>query len=132
MDEIMLLTCMGMFTLLAGVCSIVFNRIRLPPLIGYLMAGILIANFWNVGEDGHMVVDILSDIGLVMLMFCIGLEVNLKKIRRQGIFAMKVAAIQLPLMVIGGIVGGGLLGFNMIQCIALVHRRCHGRPQIQR
>ena len=119
MDEIMLLTCMGMFTLLAGVCSIVFNRIRLPPLIGYLMAGILIANFWNVGEDGHMVVDILSDIGLVMLMFCIGLEVNLKKIRRQGIFAMKVAAIQLPLMVIGGIVGGGLLGFNMIQCIAL-------------
>lgn len=119
MDELMLLTCMGLFTLLAGACSIVFNRVKLPPLIGYLVAGILIANFWNVGEDGHFVVDVLSDLGLVLLMFCIGLEVNLKKIRRQGVFAIKVAAIQLPLMILGGMLGGTLLGFDMIQCIVL-------------
>lgn len=119
MDEIVLLTSLTLFTLLAGVCSIVFNKLRLPPLIGYLMAGILIANIWDVGEDAETVVSMLSDMGLIMLMFCIGMEINLKKIRKQGVFAIEVAVIQLPLMVLGGFIGGTLLGFDMVQSIAL-------------
>lgn len=119
MDEAVLLTSLALFTLLAAVCSIVFNKIKLPPLIGYIVAGIIIANVWTVSEESHEVVDILSDIGLVMLMFCIGLEINLRKIRKQGLFAIEVAVIQLPLMVLGGAIGGMLLGFNMVQCIVL-------------
>ena len=119
MDELALLTSLAVFTLLAAVFSIVFNRIKLPPLIGYIVAGIIIANVWTITAEGHEVVEILSDIGLVMLMFCIGLEINLKKIRKQGVFAIEVAVIQLPLMVLGGALGGMLLGFDMVQCICL-------------
>ena len=119
MEEGVLLTTLAVFILLAAVCSIVFNRIKLPPLIGYIVAGIIIANVWTVTPESYEVVEILSDIGLVMLMFCIGLEINLKKIRKQGIFAIKVAVIQLPLMVLGGAMAGTLLGFNMVQCICL-------------
>lgn len=119
MDEILLLTSLAILTVLAGICSIVFNKLKLPPLIGYLVAGIIVANFWNISEEGEMVVSILSDMGLVMLMFCIGLEINLKKIKKQGLFAIEVAAIQLPLMVLGGFLAGTLLGFNTLQCITL-------------
>ena len=119
MEEGVLLMTLAVFILLAAVCSIVFNRIKLPPLIGYIVAGIIIANVWTVTPESYEVVEILSDIGLVMLMFCIGLEINLKKIRKQGIFAIKVAVIQLPLMVLGGAMGGTLLGFDMVQCICL-------------
>ncbi len=119
MDELTLLTSLALFTLLAAVCSIVFNKIKLPPLIGYIVAGIIIANVWTVSEESEEVVEILSDIGLVMLMFCIGLEINLRKIRKQGLFAIEVAVIQLPLMVLGGIVAGMMLGFDMVQCICL-------------
>ncbi len=119
MEEMVLLTSLALFTLLAAACSIVFNRIKLPPLIGYIVAGIIIANVWTVTEESHEVVSILSDIGLVMLMFCIGLEINLKKIRKQGLFAIEVAIIQLPLMVLGGIIGGSLMGFDSVQCICL-------------
>ena len=119
MEEGVLLLTLAVFILLAAVCSIVFNRIKLPPLIGYIVAGIIIANVWTVTPESYEVVEILSDIGLVMLMFCIGLEINLKKIRKQGIFAIKVAVIQLPLMVLGGAMAGTLLGFNMVQCICL-------------
>ena len=119
MEEGVLLLTLAVFILLAAVCSIVFNRIKLPPLIGYIVAGIIIANVWTVTPESYEVVEILSDIGLVMLMFCIGLEINLKKIRKQGIFAIKVAVIQLPLMVLGGAMGGTLLGFDMVQCICL-------------
>ena len=119
MDELALLTSLAVFTLLAAVFSIVFNRVKLPPLIGYIVAGIIIANVWTITTEGHEVVSILSDIGLVMLMFCIGLEINLKKIRKQGVFAIEVAVIQLPLMVLGGTLGGMLLGFDTVQCICL-------------
>ena len=119
MDEILLMTSLAMFLLLAAVCSIVFNKIKLPPLIGYLMAGILIANFYSINEMGKSVVEILSDMGLIMLMFSIGLEINLKKLRKQGLFAIEVALVQLPLMVLGGVIAGGMLGFNMLQSICL-------------
>ena len=119
MDELMLLTSLAVFTLLAAVCSIIFNKIKLPALIGYIVAGIIIVNIWGVTTESQEIVEILSDIGLVMLMFCIGLEINLKKIRKQGLLAIEVAVIQLPLMVLGGIVGGMVLGFDMVQCICL-------------
>ena len=119
MDETTLLTSLAVFTLLAAACSIIFNRIKLPPLIGYIVAGIIIANVWVVTAEAEMVIEILSDIGLVMLMFCIGLEINLKKIRKQGIFAIEVAVIQLPLMVLGGVIAGTFMGFDMVQCICL-------------
>lgn len=119
MEELALLTSLALFTLLAAVCSIVFNKIKLPPLIGYIVAGIIIANVWTITDESQEIVDILKDIGLVMLMFCIGLEINLKKIRKQGLFAIEVAVIQLPLMVLGGAIGGMFLGFNMVQCITL-------------
>ena len=119
MEELALLTSLAVFTLLAAACSIIFNKIRLPPLIGYIVAGIIIANVWTITNDSEQIVSILSDIGLVMLIFCIGLEINLRKIRKQGLFAMGVVIIQLPLMMLGGIVAGMLLGYDMVQCICL-------------
>jgi CPA2 family monovalent cation:H+ antiporter-2 len=119
LDEALLLTSISLFTLLAGVCSIVFSRVKMPPLIGYLVAGIVIANVLTVSETGMTAVEMLSDFGLVLLMFCIGLEVNIKKIKKQGRFAITVAVVQLPLMVVGGIVAGMLMGYNPVQSIAL-------------
>jgi len=119
MDEIVLLTSLAMFLLLAAGCSILFNRIKLPPLIGYLMAGIIVANFLTINETGETVVEMLSDMGLIMLMFCIGMEINLKKLRKQGVLAMKVAFIEIPFMVLGGMIVGTLLGLTSIQSICL-------------
>ena len=102
MEETVLLTVMATYTLLAALCSILFNRLRLPALIGYLVAGIIVTNVFDVTEDWHSVVEILSDIGLVMLMFSIGMEIDISKVLTQGKFAIKIALIQLPLLVLGG------------------------------
>ncbi|MBR6037782.1 MAG: cation:proton antiporter [Candidatus Methanomethylophilaceae archaeon] len=119
MDETLLLTSIALFTLLAGVCSIIFNKAKLPPLIGYLTAGIVIANAFTVDETGMSAIEILSDFGLVLLMFCIGLEINLKKIRKQGSFAILVVITQLPLTVLFGTIAGNIMGFDAIQSIVL-------------
>jgi len=119
MDEIALMTSLAIFLLLAAVCSIVFNKLRLPPLIGYLLSGIIVSNFLTMDESAEVVVEVLSDMGLITLMFCIGMEINLNKIKKQGLFAIEVALVQLPLMVLGGVVAGTMMGFNTVQSICL-------------
>ncbi|MBO4568561.1 MAG: cation:proton antiporter [Candidatus Methanomethylophilaceae archaeon] len=119
MDEAPLLVSIALFTLLAGVCAIVFNKAKLPPLIGYLAAGIIISNSLVISVTGMEVVEMLSDFGLVLLMFCIGLEVNLTKIKKQGRLAILVAIVQLPLMVIGGMAAGAAMGMDGVQSMTL-------------
>ncbi len=79
----------------------------------------IIANTIEVNETGMTVIEMLSDFGLVLLMFCLGLEINIKKIRKQGRSAMVVAVVQLPVMVVGGIIAGTLMGMDSVQSLIL-------------
>ncbi|MBO4798961.1 MAG: cation:proton antiporter [Candidatus Methanomethylophilaceae archaeon] len=126
MDEVILITNIALLMLLAGVCSIIFHRLKMPPLVGYLVSGIIIANTIELDDTGTAAVELLSDLGLILLMFSLGLEVNLKKLRGDGKggkspgrTAIIVGAIQLPLMVVGGMIGGWIAGFDTLQSVAL-------------
>ena len=119
MDEETLLLNMALLLLVAGVCSVVFKKLKMPPIVGYLAAGIILGSIWkgSIPEDTETVVDILADMGLVLLMFCIGMELNLKKLRKTGVFAIVVALVQLPLMILGGYMFGILMGWTVLQAI---------------
>lgn len=125
MEETVMLTALALFTLLAAVCSIVFNKFKLPPLIGYIVAGIVLVNVLFAYQDDatiaaeEEIISLLKDMGLVMLMFCIGLEINIKKLKKVGKFSIYVAAVQMPLVILGGIVAGTMLGYDMTQSIVL-------------
>jgi len=119
MDEVLLISSMAMLVVLAAFFSIVMSRLKFPPLVGFLVAGILIANFLKMEEDAMDVVETFSKLGLIMLMFSIGMEIDVRKLRNQGKFALIVALVQLPLMVAGGVLAGLLLGYNMLQSICL-------------
>ena len=119
MDEVVLIASMATLVLLAAFLSIVMSRLKFPPLIGFLAAGIIIANYLNLGEGAEDVVEVFSELGLIMLMFSIGMEIDLRKLKKQGRFAIVVALVQLPLMVIGGVLAGTFLGFDTLQSICL-------------
>lgn len=118
MEEATFLVNMTMLLLVAGICSVLFRKLRMPPIIGYLATGIILASYWiGDSDDTESIVSILSSMGLVLLMFCIGMELNLKKLRKSGAFAMMVSLVQIPLMVTGGYLFGILMGWDMIQAI---------------
>jgi CPA2 family monovalent cation:H+ antiporter-2 len=120
MDEVAFLTIMALMLVLASVASILFSKLRMPAIIGYLAAGIIIANFWGIPEgESNTVIELLSNIGLVLLMFAIGMELNIKKLKQSGAFTIMVAAVQLPLMVLCGYIAGSMLGWNMVESIFL-------------
>ncbi len=120
MDEVAFLSIMALMLVLAGVASIIFSKLRLPAIIGYLATGIIITNVWSIptGTAGD-VVNILSDVGLVLLMFAIGMELNIKKLKQSGGFTIMVAAVQLPLMVLFGYIAGSLIGLGLVESLFL-------------
>lgn len=129
-EESEFLLYMMLMILSAGICAVLFTKLKLPPIIGYLLAGILLTNGlikWvteNIGGfnmgNYELIVSILKDFGLVMLMFCIGTELSFDKLKKHGKFAVLVAVIQLPLMVLSGVIFGSLiLGLDGTAAITL-------------
>ncbi|MBC5782687.1 cation:proton antiporter [Ramlibacter sp. USB13] len=92
--------------LLAAVLGVVLCRsLRLPPMLGYLVVGVVIGpNALAVAEDSDSVRH-LGEFGVVFLMFVIGLEFNLAKLRamRTHVFGLGLSQVGLTMLVgVGG------------------------------
>ncbi|MGN0805467.1 MAG: cation:proton antiporter, partial [Candidatus Coproplasma sp.] len=93
--------------------GLLFRHFGLPQVLGYIIAGIIIgpaifgefcgfaiigfdtdkyfALFKLVGEDGSLVLETFSKIGVLLLMFAAGLETNLHELKRTGLASALVA-----------------------------------------
>ena len=80
MEEITLITIMATLIILAAFLSVVMRKLKMPTLVGFLAAGIVLANFMTVTENIEEIVKTFSNLGLIMLMFSIGMEINMSKI----------------------------------------------------
>lgn len=65
------------------VVPILFDRLRLPGLVGLIASGVVLGpHGWNLLQTESPLMNLLSDIGLVYLMFVAGLEVDIEQFRR--------------------------------------------------
>jgi CPA2 family monovalent cation:H+ antiporter-2 len=75
----------------------VLARLRQPPLIGFLLAGALLGPF-GLGLEGDIqAVDSVAEIGVVLLLFTVGLELELPNLKRLG----RIVWIAGPIQVVG-------------------------------
>jgi CPA2 family monovalent cation:H+ antiporter-2 len=65
----------------AGVTTVLFQRLRQPVVLGYILAGLIVGPHVPIPliADRHDV-ETLSEIGVVLLMFSLGLEFSLRKL----------------------------------------------------
>jgi CPA2 family monovalent cation:H+ antiporter-2 len=98
-----------LFYLLAAVLGVVLCRsLKLPPMLGYLAAGVLIGpNALGLAQDAAGVRH-LGEFGVVFLMFVIGLEFNLPKLRsmRRHVFGLGLFQVLLTMLLV---IAGSLL-----------------------
>lgn len=95
------------------------RRLRLSPVVGYLAAGLVIGTpeitFIYVTDPDR--IQVLSQVGLVLLMFAIGTGIRLRQVRQLGA-APIVATILSALLVLSmGRVGGDLLGLDKVEAL---------------
>lgn len=82
-------------------------RCALPPILGELVAGVLLGPTLLgiiplAGQDGHALIRILAEIGVVLLLFEVGLETDLRAMLRTGSAALSVACVGVALPFIFG------------------------------
>jgi CPA2 family monovalent cation:H+ antiporter-2 len=97
----------------ATVAGYVAQRLGLPALIGYIMAGMVIGPNtpgWVASSERVL---LLANIGVALLMFGLGVEFSLSEIARVRRAALLGGAIQIPLTIILGTLGGQAMGWSL-------------------
>ena len=79
----------------ASVSLVIFRRLNLSPVLGFLLAGALLGPFSLIGSQVSDVetIRLLADVGLVMLLFTLGVELGWQRIRRVGLGVVLIGSI---------------------------------------
>ena len=95
MHEFHLLTDIVLLLSVALVVAWVFTRLKLPTIVGFLASGILLGPgvLGFVSNKGEIAV--IAEIGVVLLLFSIGLELSIKELRRMASFVFGAGSLQL-------------------------------------
>ena len=104
----------------AAVTTVLFQVLRQPVALGYIVAGLVIGP--NVPVP--LVVDAgliatLSELGVILLMFSIGLEFSIRTIARVGLGAAATALVEVGLMVTIGFLVGIAFGWSNVESLFL-------------
>jgi len=102
----------------AAVITVAFQALRLPVVLGYVLAGLVIGPHVPVPlvADAGLV-HLLSELGVILLMFTVGLELRLSTLARVGAPAALTALFEVALVITAGALTARALGFAPIEAV---------------
>lgn len=112
---------LALILITAGVTTVIFKWLKQPLVLGYIVAGFLIGPHFTyfpvVGDTTS--VSTWSEIGMVFLLFAIGLEFSFKKLKKVGGPGAIMVLTELIIMFTSGFLVGKLFGWQKMNCIFL-------------
>lgn len=101
MHAISFIQDLAVIMLVAGVVTILFHRFKQPVVLGYIVAGFIIGPhtppFGLIHDE--QTIKTLAELGVIFLMFCLGLEFSLRKLFKVGATAFIAAFMEITLMI---------------------------------
>ena len=121
MHSVTLLQDLAVVLLVAGVVTVLFHRLRQPVVLGYILAGVIIGPHTPPYALIHdeATIRTLAELGVVLLMFSLGLEFNLRKLKRVGAAALIAALLEILLLFWVGYEIGRFFGWRMLDSVFL-------------
>ncbi len=107
---------MAIVIAVAAVIIVLFHRLRQPLILGYLVAGILVSPLVPTQRE---TVQLLATLGVILVIFSIGLEFNLRKLREIGVVVIVAAMTEIALMIVIGYQLGLALGWSPLESVLL-------------
>ncbi|MFT3794274.1 cation:proton antiporter [Flavobacterium sp.] len=116
-----LISDLGLILMTAAVAVLLFKAIRQPLVLGYLIAGFLAGNHFDFfpSVQDHKSVEVWAEIGVIFLLFSLGLEFSFKKLMKVGGTASITAITQIVSMVFIGFWVGQWMGWAKMDSIFL-------------
>jgi Kef-type K+ transport system membrane component KefB len=105
----------GLCLLVAGVISTIFEKLRVPTIAALLVAGVAIGPVGLSVVTDKERIETIAHLGLTLLLFVIGLEVNLRSLLASGRTILLTGALQVPLTI-----GVGWLAFHGMKLAGIV------------
>lgn len=121
MHAISFIQDLAVIMLVAGVVTVLFHRLKQPVVLGYIVAGFIIGPhtppFGLIHDEDT--IKILAELGVIFLMFCLGLEFSLRKLFKVGATAFIAAFLEIVLMIWIGFEIGRWFGWNTMDSLFL-------------
>jgi CPA2 family monovalent cation:H+ antiporter-2 len=121
MHTIDLLHDLAVVLIVAGIVTLIFHKLKQPVVLGYLLAGVIIGPHTppKLLVNDEQDVEVLAQLGMVFLMFSLGLHFSLRKLGQVGLTAFIVALLEIALMVWIGFDIGQLFGWSRMDSLFL-------------
>ena len=112
---------LALMLMTAAVVTIVFKKLRIPTILGYILAGFLISPNFPLffGIESTESIETWSEIGVVIILFHIGLEFDFHKLTEIGSTAVVSAAVKMSGVMLVGYGFGQLLGMSTMDSVFL-------------
>ena len=120
-DELHLISDLALILISAGITTIIFKLLKQPLVLGYIVAGVIVGPHFNLFPtviETHSI-EIWSEIGIIFLLFALGLEFSFKKLFSVGSTAFITAGAEILLMFVIGFFSGYLLDWSAMESIFL-------------
>src|SRR6266487_4823950 len=87
--------------IVAGLVTVVFHRFKQPVVLGYILAGVIIGPHTPPFPliESQETIQTLAELGVILLLFSLGLEFSLRKLKQVGSTAFIAAFLEILLMV---------------------------------
>jgi len=113
------LTALAAVLSAAVICGLVINRLRQPAAVGFILAGVVLGPTGAGLVTSTESVRLLADLGVLMLLFIIGMEMRLQSFRQLLPLALGVAAVQIAACVALALVFANVLGVGAPQAMVI-------------
>ncbi|MBI3798415.1 MAG: cation:proton antiporter [Deltaproteobacteria bacterium] len=121
MAELTFLRDLAVVMAVSAIITVLFHLLRQPVVLGYLVAGVIIGPHtppFSLVTD-LQIIHTLAELGIVLLLFSLGLEFNLKKLRQVGAVAVLAAVLEIFFMLWLGYATGQFFGWGVVDSLFL-------------
>ncbi|CAA6695785.1 MULTISPECIES: cation:proton antiporter [unclassified Lentimonas] len=113
-----LLLNLGFIVITAATFAFLGKLIRMPTIVGYILAGMVLGPGLHLVELDHSL-ELISELGIALLLFLVGLELSFEKVKDLGRVALILGGAQVLLTAIGGTLVAFCMGFSPMAAVFL-------------
>lgn len=115
-ENLKLVADLALILISAGVVTIIFKLLKQPLVLGYIVAGFLVGPHLHIFPTVTDIseVEVWSEIGIIFLLFGLGLEFSFKKLFSVGSKAFVTALVGILVMIAVGVLLGLIMGWNLV------------------
>ncbi len=112
---------LALIMIVAGVVTVIFHQLKQPVVLGYILSGVILGRHtppFSLIHDENTI-KTLAELGVIFLMFSLGLEFSIRKLFHVGAAALITALAEIILMILVGYEIGQLFGWKPIDSLFL-------------